>query len=130
MLPSLSVTDLSYTGNAKIDGEKRRGWILGHFMPGDDIRRSEDVEIRWATHQRGERRAEWVNEEQRTTMIILVSGRFKVELPEQSVVLAQQGDYVLFHGISHSWEAETDCIVLGVRWPSIPGYKSPGDSQE
>jgi hypothetical protein len=130
MLLSLLVTDLIYTGNAQIDGKKRRGWILGHFMPADDIRCSEDIEIRWAIHQCGERRAEWVHEEQRTTAIILVSGRFKVEFPEQSVVLAQQGDYVLFHGLSHSWEAETDCIALGVRWPSISGYQSPGDSQE
>jgi hypothetical protein len=130
VLPSLLVTDLIYTGNAQIDGKERRGWILGHFMPADDIRRSEDVEIRWAIHQRGERRAEWVNEERRTTAIILISGRFKVELPGKSVVLAHQGDYILFHSISHSWEAETDCIALGIRWPSIPGYQSPGNSQK
>lgn len=92
--------------------------------------RSEDVEIRWAIHQRGERRAEWVAEERRTAVIILINGRFKVKLPGQNVVLAQQGDYILFHGISHSWEAETDCTVLGVRWPSIPGYQSPRDCQK
>lgn len=98
-------------------------------MPDGDIRRSEDLEIRWAVHQGGERRAEWVTEERRTTVIILVSGRFKVELPGQGVTLAQQGDYVLFHGVSHSWEAETDCVVLGIRWPSVPGYQRPGDSR-
>jgi hypothetical protein len=124
MLLSHPVTDLIYTGNAKIDGEERRGWILGHFMPVGDIRRSKDVEIRWAIHEPGERRAQWVTEEQRTTAIILISGRFRVELPGQYVVLAQQGDYVVFHGISHSWEAETNCIVLGIRWPSVPGYQS------
>lgn len=31
MLLSHPVTDLIYTGNAKIDGEERRGWILGHL---------------------------------------------------------------------------------------------------
>jgi hypothetical protein len=123
------VTDLVYTGNAQIDGKERRGWILGHFMPAGDIRRSEDIEIRWAVHASGERRAEWVTQERRTTAIILISGRFKVELPGQSVILAQQGDYILFHGVSHSWEAETDCVVLGVRWPSIPGYQPPGGSR-
>jgi hypothetical protein len=56
MLFSHSVTDLIYTGNAKIDGEERRGWILGHFMPVGDIRRRKDVEIRWAIHESGERR--------------------------------------------------------------------------
>lgn len=123
------MTDLVYTGNAQIDGKERRGWILGHFMPGGDIRRSEDIEIRWAVHQGGERRGEWVTEERRTTAIILISGRFKVELPGQSVTLAQQGDYILFHGTSHSWQAETDCVVLGIRWPSVPGYQRPGDSR-
>jgi quercetin dioxygenase-like cupin family protein len=98
-------------------------------MPAGDIRHSEDIEIRWAVHPGGERRAEWVTEERRTTAIILISGRFRVELPGQSVLLAQQGDYIVFHGIGHSWEAETDCITVGIRWPSIPGYQSPGDIQ-
>jgi hypothetical protein len=31
MLLSHPVTDLIYTGNTKIDGEERRGWILGHL---------------------------------------------------------------------------------------------------
>jgi hypothetical protein len=39
-------------------------------------------------------------------------------------------DYILFHGISHSWEAKTDCVVLGIRWPSLPGYQRPGDPQD
>jgi quercetin dioxygenase-like cupin family protein len=96
-------------------------------MPSGDIRHSEDVEIKWAIHQRGERRAEWVAEERRTTAIILISGRFRAELPGQSIVLAQQGDYIVFHGISHSWEAETDCVLVGIRWPSIPGYQPSGE---
>jgi len=123
------VSDLVYTGNAQMDGKERRGWILGNFMPAGDIRRTDDIEIRWAVHRGGERRAEWVSDERRTTAIILISGRFKVELPGRGIVLARQGDYVVFHGVSHSWEAETDCVVVGIRWPSIPGYQSPGDAQ-
>jgi hypothetical protein len=99
-------------------------------MPAGDVRRSRDVEIKWAMHQRGDRRADWVAGERRTTAIILISGRFTVRLPGRTVALARQGDYVVFHGISHSWEAETDCIIVGVRWPSIPGYQSPGDPRE
>ena len=124
-LTSLPVTDQVYTGNAQVDGKDHRGWILGHFMPSGDIRRSGDVEIKWAVHQRGERRAEWVAEERRTTAIILISGRFRTELPDRSVVLTEQGDYIVFHGVSHSWVAETDCVVVGVRWPSVPGYEPP-----
>jgi hypothetical protein len=92
-------------------------------MPAGDPRHSSDVEIKWAIHQRGDRREEWVTAESRTTAIMLISGRFRADLPGRSVVLARQGDYVVFHGISHSWEAETDCVVVGVRWPSVPGYE-------
>jgi hypothetical protein len=123
---SLPVTDLVHTGNAREDGKDNRGWILGHFMPAGDLRHSSDVEIKWAVHRRGEGREEWVTEERRTTAIMLISGRFRTDLPGRSVVLARQGDYVVFHGVSHSWEAETDCVVVGVRWPSVPGYESPG----
>jgi hypothetical protein len=125
LLASLPVTDLAYTGNARVDGKGRRGWILGHFMPPGDVRHSADVEIKWAVHQRGDRREEWVAEERRSTAIILISGRFRAELPGRSVVLSEQGDYIVFHGISHSWEAETDCVVVGIRWPSVPGYQPP-----
>ena len=130
VLLSRAVTDHAYTGNAQIDGAARRGWILGHFMPAGDIRHSEDLEIRWAIHQPGERRAQWVADERRSTAIILISGRFKVELPGRSIVLSEQGDYVVFHGISHSWEAETRCVIVGIRWPSVSGYQSPADLPE
>jgi hypothetical protein len=56
---------------------------------------------------------------------LLISGKFRVELPERSVLLAKQGDYVVFHGVDHSWHAEKDSVVLTVRWPSIPGYAVP-----
>ena len=124
VLPSRTVTDQIYTGNAQVDGMNHRGWILGHFMSSGDARHSKDVEIRWAVHQPGEQREQWVEDEQRSTAIILIKGRFKVELPGQSVILSEPGDYVVFHGISHSWKAETHCIVLGIRWPSIPGYQT------
>jgi len=130
VLLSRAVTDQAYTGNAQIDGAARRGWILGHFMPAGDIRHSEDLEIRWAIHQPGERRAQWVADERRSTAIILISGRFKIELPGRSIVLSEQGDYVVFHGISHSWEAETRCVIVGIRWPSVSGYQSPADLPE
>jgi hypothetical protein len=114
--------DNVYVGSASADASERGGWLLGHFMPADDPRRSTEVEIKWGVHPRGERRAQWVTGETRTAMIVLVSGRFRVDLPDRSVVLARQGDYVVFSGIGHSWEAEDASVILGVRWPSVPGY--------
>ncbi len=112
----------TYVGNAAADAPLDRGWLLGHFKPADDPRHSEDVEIKWAIHPQGDQRPAWVTGEQRSALILLISGRFRVELPGRSVLLAQQGDYVVFHGVSHSWQAEEASVVLAVRWPSVPGY--------
>lgn len=115
-----------YVGNARVDGAADHGWLLGHFKPVGDIRHSEDVEIKWSTHPKGDRRAEWVTGEKRTALLILISGRFRVELPGRSVLLTEQGDYVIWgRGVDHSWYAEEESVVLTVRWPSIPGYAVP-----
>lgn len=116
------MADDVYVGNANADAPANRGWLLGHFMPDGDTRHSEAVEIKWGVHPRGEQRALWVAEERRTALIMLISGRFRVELPGRDVVLARQGDYVVFSGINHSWVAEEESVVVGVRWPSVPGY--------
>ncbi len=113
-----------YVGNAETDARENRGWLLGHFRPGGDARHSDDVEVRWAIHAQGDRRSQWVEDEQRSAMILLVSGRFRVELPGRHVVLAKQGDYVVFHRLSHSWYAEQASVVVGIRWPSVPGYSA------
>jgi hypothetical protein len=38
------------------------------------------------------------------------------------VVRAEQGDYIVFHGVNHTWEAEEPSVVVSVRWPSLPGF--------
>jgi mannose-6-phosphate isomerase-like protein (cupin superfamily) len=124
------MTEQIYVGNAAADAPAGRGWLLGHFQPDGDPRRSDDVEIKWAIHPRGDRRAQWVTGEQRSAALILISGRFRVELPGRSVLLAEQGDYVVFHGVSHSWHAEEASVVVAVRWPSLPGYGLPRPTME
>ncbi len=117
------MTDDVYVGNAGEDAVLDRGWLLGHFKDASDPRHSEDVEIKWGVHPKGDERAHWVTSEQRTALQVLVSGRFRVEFPGRSVVLAEQGDYVVWgRGIDHSWYAEEESVVLTVRWPSVPGY--------
>lgn len=115
-----------YVGNADIDAAGDRGWLLGHFKPPGDPRHSEEVEIKWGVHPRGDERAEWVKGEARTALLILISGRFRVELRGRSVLLAERGDYVVWgKGVDHSWVAEEESVVLTVRWPSVPGYRVP-----
>lgn len=123
------MTENVYVGNAGVDAPGDRGWLLGHFKPDGDTRRSTDVEIKWGIHPKGDERAEWVVGEKRTALLILISGRFRVELPGRSVLLAEQGDYVVWgHGVDHSWYAEEESVVLTVRWPSVPGYRVPEDA--
>lgn len=125
MITSRSVTDQIYVGNAAVDGPTDRGWLLGHFRPAGDPRHSEDVEIKWGMHAPGEQRAQWVSGEKRSALLILISGRFRVELTGRSVLLAKPGDYVVFHGVDHSWRAEEESVLMTVRWPSVPGYAIP-----
>ncbi|MFR9722039.1 signal peptidase I [Streptomyces sp. MS19] len=103
-----------YTGHAGADAPLDHGWLLGHFKPPDDPRHSADVEVKWGVHPRGERR---------TALLVLVSGRFHVLLPDRTVILARQGDYVVWGaGVDHSWYAAEASVPVTVRWPSVPGY--------
>ena len=124
LLSSGVMVDSVYVGNAGRDAALDRGWLLGHFKDVADPRHSAAVEIKWGVHPSGDERAEWATGEVRTALLVLISGRFRVELPGRSVLLARQGDYVVWGpGVDHSWIAEEESVVLTVRWPSIPGYK-------
>lgn len=108
-----------YTGNANTDGTFTRQWIVGRFMPDNDIRHTDDLEIKWGNHPQGDARDEWVTGETRTTVCILVSGSFILEFPNQQVKLQTQGDYVMWaEGTGHRWHAEEDSVIVTIRWPS------------
>jgi hypothetical protein len=109
-----------HAGNAAIDGQDHRGWIVGHFMGDtDDIRTSKDVEIKWGIHPAGDERADWQTDEYRTTVVVLISGQFRLSLSNDDHRLANVGDYVMWGpGTGHTWAAEEDSVVLTIRWPS------------
>ena len=116
----LILADNWHQGNAN-DDEGTRGWLLGHFIkPPEDIRATGDLEIKWGVHPAGQRRHEWTTEERRTTLVLLVQGKFRVDLTVGTIHLDRQGDYAVWGpGIDHTWRAEEDSIVVTVRWPSI-----------
>jgi quercetin dioxygenase-like cupin family protein len=69
----------------------------------------------------GEARSAWSIAGFRTTVIILVEGRFRLNLADESILLDAQGDYVMWGaGLDRSWRAEDDTVVITVRWPSVP----------
>jgi hypothetical protein len=90
-----------YSGNAAKDGRETRGWLLGHFIdPAEGIRSSKDVEVKWGVHPIGEKRPEWTTDDQRTTMVLLVEGNFRIDLTEATIILSDQGDYA-------AWDLES-----------------------
>ncbi|EWC61255.1 hypothetical protein UO65_3442 [Actinokineospora spheciospongiae] len=108
------------TGNAEDDGAPTRGWLVGHFIdPNEGVRSQKDVEIKWGIHPPGDKRADWTADDQRTTLVILISGHFRVDVTGGSTTMTRQGDYIMWGpGVDHSWEALDQSIVLTVRWPS------------
>jgi hypothetical protein len=112
-----------------VEDISNKGWIIGHFA--DFPRQSHSIEVKWARHPEGEVK-DWSFCASATTLSILISGRFSIELSsenwERSVTLDHEGRYIIFGpNISHRWRAISDSLVITVRWPSIPGdcLKSP-----
>lgn len=115
-----------HTGNAADDGTDTRGWIVGHFIdPSRGVRSTTDVEIKWAHHPKGDKRTGWTSDDQRTTLVMLISGHFQLKSTEGESTFTQQGDYAMWGpGVDHTWEAVEDSIVLTVRWPSADSSES------
>lgn len=110
-----------YHGNAAELAQTSRGWFLGHFMEPGHRLRSEDLELKWFTHARGETRSEWSPASPVRTLNLLLRGRFVLLFPDREVCLEREGDFVLFGpGVPHSFRSEEESLVLTVRWPSQP----------
>src|SRR5260370_40843663 len=111
-----------HSGNAAEDGRETRGWILGHFIdPSEGVRSNKNVEVKWGIHPAGDKRHEWTADDQRTTLVLLITGNFRINLTGASINLEKQGDYAVWGpGIDHSWEAISDSVVVTARWPSSP----------
>jgi cupin superfamily acireductone dioxygenase involved in methionine salvage len=67
----------------------------------------------------------WVRYKKATTISILIEGSFQIHLrangETRDILLEKQGDYVTMPpGVDHNWTAITDCVVMSVRFPSLP----------
>ena len=111
-------------GNAAMDGAgDTRGWFIGHFvLPSESPRHTNDVEVKWGIHPAGHARARMATATEATTLVILISGLYRVRFPHGDVLLSGPSDYVLFPpGVPHGAVADEDSVILTVRWPSKLG---------
>lgn len=77
--------------------------------------------MKWSVHPAGEKRAEWAPGDRQATLVLLIAGKFRIDLDDTSITLARQSDYAVWGpGIGHSWEALSDTTVVAIRWPSGP----------
>src|SRR5579884_3346055 len=96
--------DKAWQGNVYDKVPAVRGWFVGHFMPLDDVRHSEDVELKWLNHQKGEERQGVTPRDDCTTISILIDGSFSIKVEDANYELVNQGDYVIWKpGLKHTW---------------------------
>jgi len=103
--------------------QKYRGWVLGHFINEDSPFKTQNVEVKWGVHKEGESKANVEANDTASSLAVLIRGKFALSFPAQdkNITLENEGDYV-FYGpdTPHSWQVLEDCLVITIRWPSIP----------
>ena len=98
------------------------GWFVGASISESlGLRHTSDVELKWSAVKKDDAHPSWVIETARTTVAILISGKYEILFRDQAKILAKQGDFVMWgKDRDHRGRALEDSVVLTVRWPSIP----------
>lgn len=99
-----------------------KGWFLGCFMEKNPDFLSDDVEVKWGRHPKGEIKKGYDAKVPTKTLVILISGSCVVRFPKlkEESLLSKLGDYVFFDASTtdHENEAKEDSLFLVVRYPS------------
>ena len=103
---------------------EKKGWFVGHFIDENSILKTENVEVKWAIHKKGDIKKGLLGKNYSPILIILIKGKFKVKLNNLEVghILSDEGDYICFDSNKylHESEALEDGTLLVIRWPSVP----------
>lgn len=107
-------------GNSFIDATETNNWLVGKFDNAEAPIENENIELKFSKQEKGSTRSiESASRDlEKDTVIILISGKFKVIFPEntQEIILENEGDYVNYSaGVLHAWESLEDSLVLTVR---------------
>ena len=109
------------TGNAITEGTDSKGWFLGHFKEAG-LTQSEDLEVKWSTHPKGESHIVTREPDERiTTLAILIKGKSRITFEgHEALTLEHEADYVIYtHNLSHESLMLEDTTFITVRWPSF-----------
>ena len=98
------------------------GWFLGHFMTKYPDFMSDEVELKWARHEKGDKKDRPQAKTTTKTITILISGKFLIRFPKKNhdVILARLGDFIYYDASQdkHTREALEDSLLLVIRFPS------------
>ena len=100
-----------------------RSWFLGSFMEKYPEYLSDDVEMKWAHHKKGEIKPGLRTKVSTKTFVILIKGRFSIDfvgVNNKKIDLSKTGDYIYYDAkeSDHEFIAIEDCLALIIRWPS------------
>jgi hypothetical protein len=109
--------------------EGKAFWVVGHMIEENNLRHTDQFELKWGRHLRGEKYPDFVPSKEGVRGIsIMIYGRmrlvFKRGTETQTVTLQTEGDFVLWQpDVSHNSEFLDDTLVLTIKWPSVENPK-------
>jgi hypothetical protein len=115
-----------HSGNARKDGRKYRGWLVGSFRPKGSPLFDSKIEIKWDRVKAGTKRTreQASVDPTRRTLQLVISVYIRTSFPatedqEEGQEDLRGGDYCLWEaGVLHYWEAIKNSLVITIRWPS------------
>ncbi len=100
---------------------ERKGWVVGSFITESLVRHADNCETKWVRHLKGEKKHGGTDLSPSVrTLVILISGKCQLHFPSNESVetLQSLGDYIVYEGMEHEFEALEDSLVVVVRWDS------------
>ena len=110
---------ITLSGNAAADAAAGDGWILGLSPDKNSPLHTEDVGLKWSVINQGARRDSPHQEIDGVwSLLLLVRGKLKLSMGDQTNTLETPGDYVLWNNNQpHINEALADSVCITIRWP-------------
>lgn len=108
-----------YIGNVRRDGQSTRGWFIGRFIEDlHSLRHSNNLEVKWREHKKGEKRNKWSISENMTTMGLVIKGKMRMIFKDEEFLLRKGDYYISPPQMPHKWIIEEDSLVLTIQWLS------------